>query len=174
MSNRIADLRSPVTTLEEARALFAQMALTEKRLAVSDARYERNQAQSLAEHREATAPRRLAVETMRGELAAYIAGHRSEFEDPRTVKTELGEFGLRTVTEVLITDFQTLMATLHERGYTECFEVVERPLKPALAKRLKAGEELPGAALNTGDTVVCKVSKALLDEARESLEEREA
>jgi len=171
MSNRIADLRTPIVNLDAAKETFSAIALASKRLAVAKARYERAKADLAAHYEEETAPRRLAVEEMTGALSTWISTNRGEFADPRTVKTELGEFGLRTVTSLIIGDEETLLEHLMQAGYTDCFEVIRKVIKPAVTKRLKAGTELPGCALNSGDTVVCNVSKTVLDQAIAQLEE---
>jgi phage host-nuclease inhibitor protein Gam len=165
MSNRIADLRTPIVNLDAAKETFSAIALASKRLAVAKARYERARADLAAHYEEETAPRRTAVEEMTGALSTWISANRDEFADPRTVKTELGEFGLRTVTSLIIGDEGTLIEHLMQAGYSDCFEVIRKLIKPAILKRLKADEPLPSCSINTGDTVVCKVSKTVLEEA---------
>ena len=165
MTNRIADLRSPIVDLDEAKTTFQAIALASKRLAVAQARYERAKADLAARYEGDTAARRSAVLELTERLAAFISTNRSLFTDPRTIKTELGEFGLRTVSELLVADEAGLFEHLQNQGYTECFDLVQKLVKPAITKRLKAGESLPGCTINSGDTVVCKVAKSVIEEA---------
>jgi len=169
MTNRIADLRSPITTPEQARDTHKDLALAVVACEVADARLEQRIARLKAQHAERTGPQRQAAEALRERLSAYINNHREQFKKPRTVKSEFGEFGLRTATELLIADEPALVSHLMEQGYTDCFETVRRPIKPAIKQRLNDGESVPGCSLNSGDTIVCKISKALIDEATEDI-----
>jgi ribosome-associated protein len=54
----------------------------------------------------------------------------------------------------LIEDDAALVDLLMDRGYVECFEVLHKLQRPAIKKRLEAGETLTGARVNTGDTAV--------------------
>jgi hypothetical protein len=165
--NRIADLRSTIKTLSEADACFREFALLTKSLAVADAKHELRVAGLAAAHVERTAAERQQLEAGRAAIAAFVDNNRALFEKPRTRKNDQGEYGLRTATELCITDQDALLEALMDRGYDTCMEVVRKPVKSAIRDRLNDGETLPGCTVNTGDTVVCKVSKALLDEARQ-------
>jgi hypothetical protein len=171
MSNRIADLRTPVANLDQARETFQAIALASKRLAVAEARYERARADLAARYEEETQGRRAAVNDMTADLAAWISANREKFINPRTIKSELGEFGLRTVTELIVHNESGLIDLLMEKGYDDCYAVVRKLVKPALMKRIKAGEPILHCTSNTGDTVVCKVSKTVIEEAVSNLEE---
>ena|GEM_PF-1493182 len=166
---RIADLRTTIRTREEADAAFSEFALVAKRLAVADAKHELRLANLTQNHRDRTAADRDELAGLRERIARYIDANRPCFQkpNPRTRKTDQGEYGLRTATELLITSEEALFNTLMDRGYDDCMETVRKPVKPAIRERLKAGEALPGCMLNKGDTVVCKVAKALLDQAKE-------
>lgn len=170
--NRIADLRSTVKSMAEAVELFRQWVLTTKVLAVAKARVEKRIAELKQQHLEANSGRLSALAEMRERLVAYINANRNQFHKPRTYKDELGEFGLRTATELHIADEAALLQDLMEKGYDDCYETVHRPLAKAIRKRMKDGERFPGCTLNSGDTAVCIPSKALIDEAcREAIEE---
>lgn len=171
MNRRLADLRTAVASLDQARVVFRDYVLAEKRLAAADALLERQIADRKAAHQQRCATDRAAADALQAALASFITANRSLFETPRTVKTDFGEFGLRTVTDVIVSDEAALFDELLERGYDECYTTVRKPLKPALRDRLAAGEVLAGCALRTGDTVICKPARALIDAARkEALE----
>jgi hypothetical protein len=171
MTNRIADLRSPIADLDQAKATFQAIALGCKRLAVSQARYEKAKAELAKRFEDETSARRNGVAELTEDLGKFCAANPQLFKDPRTIKTELGEFGLRTATELLVSDESGLIEHLQNQGYNECFSVVKSVVKKAIQARLKAGEKLPFCAVNTGDTVVCKVSKTVLEEAVADLED---
>jgi len=164
--NRIADLRTPITGIDEADRVFADLALASKRLAVEDARFERDDAARKIAYEQRTADLRGRVGEIKARLAAFINANLPLFAKPRKRKTAMGEYGLRTVTTLEITDEAALFDALMDLGYDDCMETVRTPVKPAIRDRLKAGETIPGCSLNRGDTAVCKVSKALLDEAK--------
>lgn len=169
MNTRLADFR--LADIDQAKDTMREIALIEKRLAVQSARFEKRIADLAAQHEAETEGRRLALESLRSDLSVFIEANKQLFADPRTVKTEFGEFGLRTVTELAIVDEETVLQSVLERGYEDCFETVKNLVKTAIRKRLLAKENIPGCLIRTGDTVVCKVSKSLIDEAVKALEE---
>lgn len=172
MSNdRLADLRNVPLSLDDAGILMREIALIEKRLAVSGARLEKKVADAKAIHNAETEGRRLALDKLRERLAAFITANPGLFQDPRTVKTEFGAFGLRTVTEVGIVDQERALQAVRTAGYDDCFATLQSLILPAVRKRLEAGENIPGVLLRSGDVVVCKVSKTLIDEAVKQLED---
>lgn len=167
MTNRIADLRTSIKTLDEADKLFEEYVITAKRVAVADARHDLRVAKMQAAHNEKMLPDRELMAKLKEQIAGYVTAHREQFEKPRTRKTEQGEYGMRTVTDVEITNEQACIEALEGLGYIECFERIVKPVKKNIKRRLKAEENIPGAHLRTGDTVVCKPNKALIDEAKE-------
>jgi len=168
---RLADNRTTLANLDAAKEAMREIALIAKRLAITNARAEKRIAEIKAQAEEENEGRRLALEQLEKNLAAFITANPALFQKPRTCKTDFGEFGLRTVTELLVQNEDALVQTVMERGYLDCFETVHKLVKDAIKKRLKAKEVIPGAQVNEGDTVVCKVSKTLIDEALKALEE---
>lgn len=165
MSNRIADLRTPIATLDQAREVFRSLALETLQQAVADARHSKAVAALAAAHERASEPRQASIKEKKELLAAWISANRQLFIKPRTIKSDLGEFGLRTASNLDVSDEPLLLEHLMEKGYTDCFETVQKLIKPAIQKRLNANEPLPGCLLNKGDTVVCSVAKTALEEA---------
>jgi hypothetical protein len=167
--NRIADLRTDIQTVDQARETFRDYALCIKHIAAADARFEKQIAQRTAAHDQRTAPLKAQAENLKLALASFITANPGLFQKPRTIKTDFGEFGLRTVTELSITDESALLEALLAGGHSDCFERLLKPVKTAIRERIKSGEKFPGCTLKTGDTAVCKVARALLDEAREEV-----
>jgi hypothetical protein len=166
---RLADLRTVIASLADADAAFERLALIAKDLAVADARFDRRMAKAAAAHQDSTFDQRRDLAAIEADLALFVDAHRDCFAKPRTRKSELGEYGLRTVTDLVVDDAERLLSVLDDRGYTDCIETVRKVFKPAIKARLKEGERFPGCALRTGDTVVCKVNRALLDQAAEAV-----
>jgi hypothetical protein len=169
MNDRLADLR--LASLDEARDTMREIALVTKRLAVSNARHEKKVADLAASHEADTEGRRLALDRLREDLGVFVERNKQLFQDPRTVKTEFGEFGLRTVSDLVLLNDEQALQHVMERGYVDCFETIHKLVKPALRKRLEAEEPIPGAMVRSGDTVVCKVSKTLIEDAVKNLED---
>jgi hypothetical protein len=167
MSNRLADLRTSITSVDDADQLFRDLAVLTKTLRLKDARQELRIAKLQEEHNALTADLRAAIAATKERLVQFVAAHQPLFDEPRTRKSEFGEYGLRTATEVVIEDEEALLEELMERGYEDCFETVRTPVKSAIKRRLVAEETLPHVSLNRGNTVVCKVAPALLRQAEE-------
>ena len=164
--NRLKDLRIKIRDMAEAKTAFGDLAQAELALAKADAQFEARIARQKKEHQEKTLDLMLMHQAVAEGLTVYIETHTDEFIDPRKIKTDMGTFGLQTVTEVEITDEPALMKCLIAERLEDCFKVSTRPVKSGIEAMLKNGRALPGCALKTGDTAVYKVSKVLLDEAR--------
>ncbi len=161
MSTRIADLRSELITIENARAHFNDLARRIIAMRAADATHEKRIAEHKARHDNATAPDRQKIAEMEESLSAYINDHRELFKSPRKIKTTLGTFGLQKVSELVITNEDTLRSDLLEKGYDDCIETVYKLQKPAIKTRVESGEKLPGCHVKTGDTAVYKVPKTI-------------
>jgi hypothetical protein len=159
-----------ITTLDQAKATFNELAAVELEIAKADAAFEHRIAKLKASHIEATADKTALHADLAEMLVAFVANNKSLFKDPRKVKTNMGAFGLQTVTDLLITDLDALDAAILERGYEGCMEVKRSPVKKAISARIAAGEQFPGCTVRSGDTVVYAVKKALVDQAKQEAE----
>jgi hypothetical protein len=164
--NRLKDLRTSITSLDQAKIAFAVLAHLELQLAKADAQFEARIAKLKKEHHEKTLPEMQTHQRAAEDLTAYIETHPDEFKNPRKIKIDMGTFGLQTVTEVEITDAVACLRHVAAAKLADCFKEEPKLLKAGLQAHLTAGETLPGCSLKTGDTAVYKVSKVLLDEAR--------
>lgn len=166
--NRLADLRPQLASLEEADKCLQDMAQAACRIAVAQARAEHRIADVKARLVEQTAAdSELLVDRERA-LASFITAHADLFQRPRKRATDFGSYGLQRVSDLQVQDATVLLQALLDRGYEDCIKTTRAPVKSAIAERIEAGETFPGCTLRTGDTAVCKVSKALLDEAKEA------
>lgn len=168
MTERIADLRSGVQTIAAAKTFFDEIAQRTLKLAALDAAFEKRVAKLKAEHNAATCDDRALLGAGGNILAGFIDLHKDLFQEPRKIKTSLGSFGLQAVSELVIECAERVKTRVLENGYDDCFEQVFKLIKPALKKRIEAGEKFPGAKIVSGDVAVYKVDKSLVDEAREN------
>lgn len=170
MQERIKDLRATIATLEQAKTTFNELAALELEIAKADAAFEHKVAKLKAAHAEALAGKIELHDSLAECLVAFIAANKGLFANPRKVKTDLGTFGLQTVTDLLVSDEKALIEAIDRLGYTECIKESRSPVKKLLADRIIAGEKFPGCQIRTGDTAVYSVKKALVDQAREEAE----
>jgi hypothetical protein len=168
MTQRLADLRNDIATMEEAKQVFDDVAYLTIKLAAQDAALEKRIAKIKTDHESETADDRALMADGGAILARFIEQHKDLFQDPRKVKTSLGSFGLQTVCELAIDNPEALEKFLVKAKLEDCFELAFRLVKIAIRKRLEAGEKIPGARLNQGDTAVYKVEKTLVDQARQT------
>ncbi len=167
---RLADLRTTLT-LDSATELFNRLARAVLALEAKDAACERRLADLKLIHERQTAELREAIQADSAKLTAFIEANRHLFKDPRKVKTSLGAFGLQAASELLVNNQEALLNAIMENGYDDCVKVVRTLIKPAIRKRIDAGEKLPGAAVRSGDTAVYAVDRALIDKARKGQQE---
>lgn len=164
---RLADLRSTVTDLDSASDLFNRLAKSVLTLEAKNASFERRIADLKTTHEHITAELKASIQDDAAELTAFIDANRHLFASPRKVQTSLGAFGLQKVSDLVVLDQEALLTALFERGYDDCFKTTRSAIKPAIRKRIAAGESLPGAAIREGDTAVYTVDRALINQARE-------
>ena len=167
---RVADLRTAIQDLDVAKGVFKEIALLSIALAKKDAVFENRIAKLKAEHEEETRFERVHVGAYGDLLAHFIEQHKNLFADPRKIKTSMGSFGLQAVSELAIDQPDRIEQYLLDAGYEDCYETVRKLIKPAIKKRIEAGEKMPGAKIVSGDTAVYKVDKTLIDQARETTE----
>ena len=165
---RLADLRINLKTIDEAKILFNQLASQFIWLAREDAKTEKRIADIKLKHEENTAAGREHADNLKDALLGFIEAHRELFQSPRKVVTDFGSFGLQKVTDVVVDDERTLVQALLDRGYDGCLKTTRKPVKKRVKDHMKAGESLPGCELREGDTAVYKITKSLIDEAREN------
>lgn len=163
---RLADNRTTIRNLDEARAVMQEIARLECALIKSDAVLESKIVALKSSHEQATASGRDAHGLACQALTRFILANPQLFEDPRKITTQFGSFGLQTVTDVVVSNESAAMQHILEAGYDDCLKSVQTLLKSGIKPRLQAGETIPGCSLRTGDTAVYKVAKALLDQAR--------
>ncbi len=163
---RLADER--ITSREEADNVFRRIA--QLTVAIASRTY-RAKKRILAIEQELandTAAERADLATQEEALATYITANKGQFQDPRKVKLPEGAYGLQEVAEVRVEDEMKAGRALIRLRLNECYERKFVIFKPALKKRLLAGDKIPGVTLVTGDTVVCSVAPAIIKKAEQA------
>ena len=164
MPTKLADTRE--LTLDDARKLHEKIANLEIELAVQQAHAERRIAKLKAEYQQTVAPTLAERDRLAQDLANYILFHPEEFTRPRAIRTELGRFGRRAVSNVKLLDTDEVISWAQSYGYDDALKITYRPVKPAIAKRIRAGEDVPGAEMIEGEEAFYIVDRALLDAAK--------
>jgi phage host-nuclease inhibitor protein Gam len=161
---KLADTRS--TTLDDAKNLMGEIRRLTCRRETIVAKYEERIAELTRKAAEDTAEIMADLETSSERLKDFILTHQALFTSPRSVKTDDGQFGLETSTRVKLSDGDTALDHILENGYDDCVKITRTLIKPAIAKRMKRGEQIPGAVLDEGEIAFCRVNKTLIDAAR--------
>jgi phage host-nuclease inhibitor protein Gam len=156
---KLADTRT--MTLDDARATFADLARAEIELAKLDAATEARIAQVKANHEERAAVFRLARDAHAYRLTQFILANPEQFRKPRAICTDFGRFGRRTVANVEVFDWEALQDWALENGHMDTVRTTRAPVKPAIAKRIKSGQDVPGCKVVEGEEAFYAVDKAL-------------
>ena len=154
-------------TVEEADALFLDLARHKAAVEREAARYKQRLAELEAAHREKIALDVAAVEALEQELGAYIRANPARFLKPRKHQVgQIGSYGITTDPAVVkIEDKAAFVAFALEQGYDDLCRVERTPDKDAAAKRIAAGEVIPGARLiPAGDVVKLAFRKGFAEQ----------
>lgn len=165
MPTRIDDLRSDLCSLDDARAHFDQLARRVIALRAKDAACEKRIAEIKAKHNADADPLRAEIDSMAEQLSSFVSNHKELFKSPRKIKTSLGNFGMQTVSELVVDNLEPLCVFLMEKGYTESFKTVTIIKATAIRTRIDDGEKIPYCHVKSGDTAVYTVTKTLLEES---------
>ena len=165
---RIGDMRDAPRTLAEADEVMREIAVSECAIATSAARCEQEILAAKQRHEERTREIAAHRDNQVAILTQFVQSHAELFRRPRKHVCAYGAYGMRTVSDLKITNEETLLTFLLEQGYTECVKTSQSPVKTAIKARLSIGETLPGCIYRSGDTAVYEVEKSMLDRAREA------
>lgn len=164
-NTRIADTRTASSDdLAAAKLLLQDIALQtlDKNLVEAEAEVAIAEIKTVVETK--TGPIRDRIQSNQDRLARFITAHPDLFQKPRAVKTVHGEFGLRTVTDVVVDDDEALVEWLLSNGHDQAVQVIRKAVKTAVRELLELGHQVPGAAIRTGDIAFVKVSKTWLEQ----------
>ena len=106
-----------------------------------------------------------------GKVISFLLAHKGEWTSrkKKTIETTVAKMGFRKCSDTVIEDPEAVVAWARENGYTDVFEDVSPKIKKAaLRKRIEAGEEVPGARVDSDFEPFCEPTKTLLDEAKKA------
>ena len=163
MPTQLADPRT--MTAEGADALLEEIAHASARITREEAKREAqiNRAKSACEAD--TADDRALIRDLEQRLTTFILTHSDQFKRPRMRRTPFGKYGFRKATgKADIQDKAAVLAWADDNGYDDCFIIRKAVDKAGVLKRLRRGEEVPGAALSGGDLAEYKLDRAVLED----------
>lgn len=96
------------------------------------------------------------------QLSALILAHQDQFQRPRMRSCKWGTYGLRSSSRLEIVDEAAILAWARGHGYVDVIKVLESVVKPAVSKRLAAGEDVPGCRVDRAQASEYKLDPALL------------
>lgn len=111
---------------------------------------------------DASKPLQAELERLTAALEGFVYSHASAFEKPRMRATQWGSYGMRASSSLQIRNEHELIAWAKRTGNADLVKTVESVVKPAITKRIKAGERIPGASIKTTDTPEYKLDTAVL------------
>lgn len=167
MATRLADNRDALAMTEaEADALFQKIAeATIEQTAVA-ADYERQIAAIKAKAAADNAQFEAIKAPLETSLSAYISVHAADrFKSPRQRTTEWGKYGLRSVTNLQVTDEIAALISVKAQGIPAVV-TTEKLDKKVLAKAIADGKQITGVEIRTGELVRYDVAAPLLNKAR--------
>jgi len=165
----LADTR--VDTIDRAKTLHEEIAHAKCRIESKRARREAAIAREKSKFIEDTAVDVQLIADNAKALTAIIFGNPDKFKDPRAIKTDFGEFGMRKAGNKLeVTDEEAAIQFALDNGYDDLVETTRTLIKDAAKDRINDGEEIPGCSLPKGEVAYYKISKALIESARTLVE----
>lgn len=163
MATKLADNRKYKSmTVEEADALFEKVAHLEIRANKVRAAYEKKIADLKLNCERELETLNMELEWAGEELCAYILANPKRFITPRQRKTEYGQYGLRSVSSLSITNATSAIADVKAQGI-DAVITKESLDKKALERAIKGGASIKGVSWDKGEIASYKVTKVLED-----------
>ena len=161
---RLSDSRPlRVIPVEQADRLFQSVALATVTINKTKAAYEKRIAELKAKCEEELAGQVALLAEAESMLKDYIIAKPERFVKPRQRITEYGKYGLRTVSNVEITNAEDVKNACIAQGI-DAVIYIEKLDKKALEKALLDGAAIPGCELRQGEIASYTVAKALMEE----------
>lgn len=150
-------------TVQQADALFQEIALLTVKIEKTKASYEKRIAElKAAAGRETEAPEAELREKV-ATLNHYIQANPERFVKPRQHQTDYGRYGVRTVSNLEIVDEEAVKASVRLQNIP-ALVVTEKLDKKALEKAIGDGLSIPGCEMRRGEVASYTVAKALMEE----------
>ena len=164
MGTRIDDTREfDAMTVEEADSLFQAIAIKETEIKKHNAICDKKIAVLKLNLENTIAPLRNDIAELSKRLSEYVKLHKERFIKPRQRSTNFGKYGVRTVTELIITDEQAVI-DFAKANNLPLYKTEIKLDKKAIEKLIVDGKEIPGAYRKVGDIISYNVAKVKEDE----------
>lgn len=161
MTTQISDNRKYESmTVEDADALFQQIAELEIAIDRDAALTEKKISDLKAAHVERTADQQEEHDRLVDELNKYIRANKNRFITPRQHQTSFGKYGLRTARTLQIADEESVIKT-SDALKLKLYNIQKVIDKKAVTNALLNKTKIPGATLISGDLATYSVDKAL-------------
>ena len=161
---RLTDNRAMrAMTVADADALVREIALLTVKIAKIEAGYEKKIADLKAAANRETEGLEADLRGKVATLTGYIQANPERFIKPRQHATDYGKYGVRTVSNLEITDEEAVKLAVKALGIP-ALVVTERLDKKALEKAIGDGQSIDGCELRRGEIASYTVAKALLEE----------
>lgn len=150
-------------TVQDADALFREIALLTVKIGKIEAGYEKKIADLKAAANRETEELEDELRWKVARLTSYIQANPERFIKPRQHATDYGKYGVRTVSNLEITDEEAVKLAVKAHGIPALI-VTEKLDKKALEKAIGDGQEIRGCELRRGEIASYTVAKALMEE----------
>ena len=156
---RIDDTREfEAMSIAEADKLFEEIAVKETEVKKENAVFDKKIAKLKSELETKTAQLKADVAALSQRLSEYVKNHKDRFIKPRQRTTNFGKYGVRIVTELVITDEQAIIEFAKEHNLP-LFKIEYKVDKKAIEKELLNGREVPGVYRKVGDIISYSIAK---------------
>ena len=156
-------------TLEKAQKMADICARAQLRIIAETARADARIAEQKAKLADKTTDDAALIAEYEPKVIAYLLANKDEIceERKKTLETALSKIGFRKCTDVVLDDPGLVLAFAISAGYEDLFTKPDPKLsKPAMRKRIQAGEKIPGARLDSDYEPFVAPQKTLLDQAK--------
>mgnify|MGYP002641569097 CR=1 FL=1 len=153
-------------SLADAPGILEEIAIRQCRVERAKAKFEEQIARRKQAYTAEVADDNGEIVLLASRLRMIVDAHPDAFRRPRAIATTFGRYGRRKVSDVKILSLDALVACALEDGHPDLVKTLHKPDKVAIGKRLRAGQAVPGAALEEGERSFYEVDKALLKEAK--------
>lgn len=158
-------------TKAEVEPMVNRGARAQLRIVAAKARCDATVSLTRAKMAETIAPLELEVAGAESDVVAYLLANKSEFCSKRkkTVSTPVAKYGFRKCTDTVVDDEKVVIDWARKNGYLDVIEERKPKIsKAALRKRIEAGEDVPGAHVDSDFEPFWQPDKTLLDEAKKA------
>lgn len=165
MNVRMNDNRTALAmTADEADQIFQQIAEITVAATAEAAKAEKQITAIKTKAADVRADFQKLLAPLEAQLQDYINAHPERFVKPRMRKTEFGQYGLRSVTNLEVIDEAAALMSCKAQGI-QAIVVTEKLNKKAVEKAISDGLTVTGCEMRSGEIVKYDVKKELIDRA---------